>query len=283
MTIVRNQLTDVEGVGTPGWVIVRLVGPGLRPATQTEIVTQQSLQTDAEGHWELDLSPNSPEAPYYVVAEQAADYRTVQHVVVVPASDSAVWLGDIIVEIPLPIGRADAAYAGPPGPPGPAGPDGLGSVDTVNGELPVAGNVTLTADDIPDGATSGVVAILERVKLAGVEAGATANADDAFLLDRVNHTGEQPLASVTGLVDELNAKAGTDEIQDVVDAGNAWTPVQYRFDNAFRYSGTGAMPRPATSRPVFWRVPAAFSLPNTGSTAGGTTASVPGLDEVGRY
>lgn len=283
MTIVRNKLTDVEGVGAPGFVLVRLVGPGLRPATQTEIIAQQTGQTAADGSWELDLAPNTVEAPYYVVAEQATDYRTVQHVVVVPDSDTPVWLGDITVQVPLPVGRADAVYAGPPGPPGPPGPSGLGAVDSVNGVGPVAGDVPLTADNIPDGATMGVVDLDERAKLGGVQAGATANQADSVLLDRANHTGTNEIADTAGLQEALNEKASVGDLNAVVSAQLAWTEVQYRYDNALRYLGTGTMPRPATGRPVHWHVPAAFSLPNTGSTAGGTTASVPGLDKVSRY
>lgn len=284
MTLVRNQITNAENVGTPGWVMVRLVGPGLRPATQTEILGQQSDQTEADGSWELELPPNTPEAPYYVIAEQAGDFFTRQHVISVPDSLTPVWLGDITVQVPLPVGRADAVYAGPPGPPGPPGPDGLGAVDSVNGIPPVSGNVALDADDIPDGSAQVMMSASERTKLGTVSSGATANATDEELRDRALHTGEQEISTVTGLQVALDNKVNSDDLTASIMATiTTWTPLDYRYDNAYRAPGTGTMPRPNTARPVHWYVPAAFTLPNTGTTAGATTASVPGLDVVHRY
>lgn len=49
----------------------------------------------------------------------------------------------------------------------------------------------------------------EKSKLAGVATGATTNSTDAQLRDRATHTGEQPIASVTGLQSALDAKAPT--------------------------------------------------------------------------
>ncbi|AXH75253.1 MAG: pectate lyase superfamily protein [Caudoviricetes sp.] len=44
----------------------------------------------------------------------------------------------------------------------------------------------------------------DKIKLDGVETGATQNSTDAFLLNRGNHQGEQPIESVTGLRQELD-------------------------------------------------------------------------------
>ena len=49
----------------------------------------------------------------------------------------------------------------------------------------------------------------EKNKLAGVTAGATANATDAQLRDRSTHTGAQAIATVTGLQTALDAKQST--------------------------------------------------------------------------
>lgn len=46
----------------------------------------------------------------------------------------------------------------------------------------------------------------ERTKLAGIAAGATANATDAALRDRASHTGTQAIATVTGLQAALDGK-----------------------------------------------------------------------------
>lgn len=53
----------------------------------------------------------------------------------------------------------------------------------------------------------------EKAKLAGIASGATANAPDATLLDRTNHTGTQAISTVAGLQTALDAKlASTDPV-----------------------------------------------------------------------
>ena len=47
----------------------------------------------------------------------------------------------------------------------------------------------------------------EKNKLAGIAAGATANATDAQLRDRTTHTGQQAISTVTGLQNALDGKA----------------------------------------------------------------------------
>lgn len=49
----------------------------------------------------------------------------------------------------------------------------------------------------------------ERTKLSGIATGATANDTDANLKNRANHTGSQPIASVTGLQDALDDTASS--------------------------------------------------------------------------
>jgi len=51
---------------------------------------------------------------------------------------------------------------------------------------------------------AGFMAPDDKTKLDGVETGATQNSTDAFLLNRGNHQGEQPIESVTGLRQELD-------------------------------------------------------------------------------
>ena len=46
----------------------------------------------------------------------------------------------------------------------------------------------------------------EKTKLGGIETGATVNDTDANLLNRANHTGTQPISTVTGLQIELDSK-----------------------------------------------------------------------------
>jgi hypothetical protein len=46
----------------------------------------------------------------------------------------------------------------------------------------------------------------EKTKLAGIEAGATANSSDATLFNRSNHTGSQPISTITNLQTTLDGK-----------------------------------------------------------------------------
>lgn len=56
----------------------------------------------------------------------------------------------------------------------------------------------------------------EKSKLAGIAAGATANSTDAYLRDRANHTGSQPLSSLS--------KSGAEVGQVPKWTGSAWVP-----------------------------------------------------------
>jgi lysophospholipase L1-like esterase len=64
---------------------------------------------------------------------------------------------------------------------------------------------TQSADTLTDGTTNKAFLATERTKLAGVAAGATANATDAQLRDRATHTGTQATSTVTGLDTALAA------------------------------------------------------------------------------
>lgn len=54
---------------------------------------------------------------------------------------------------------------------------------------------------------NGGLAPADKVKLDGIEAGATANSTDVELRDRSTHTGEQPISATTGLQASLDGKA----------------------------------------------------------------------------
>ena len=149
MTIVRNVMTDSANRPAPGTVVIRLVGPGLRPITQSEVVTQYGFSTQADGSWSAILEPNSADAPYYIVTEQASREQIVQHLIRVEASNTPVWLGDITVQLPLPFAQAGSIYQGPPGPPGPQGPPGGGGDGS--GSLGVVYGTSVDASSLPDG------------------------------------------------------------------------------------------------------------------------------------
>ncbi len=56
---------------------------------------------------------------------------------------------------------------------------------------------------------AGIMTATDKVKLNNIQAGATANQTDSYLLDRANHTGTQPISSVTNLQTSLDSKQAT--------------------------------------------------------------------------
>lgn len=81
--------------------------------------------------------------------------------------------------------------------------DTTDAVSSVNGK---AGSVTLTQDDVASGTTNKVFTAGEQSKLAGVEAGATANSPDATLLARGNHTGTQLASTISNFASAADAR-----------------------------------------------------------------------------
>lgn len=79
-------------------------------------------------------------------------------------------------------------------------------------------------------------------------------------------------------VDDIaDTKVTVDEINGYVAASVDMAPI------IRRHNGTTVAVRPASTRPVWWIVPVGFSLPLTGTTAGGSIAAVNNLDLVSRY
>ena len=60
-------------------------------------------------------------------------------------------------------------------------------------------------DNHQDGTTNHVFTALDDTKLAGIEAEATKNAADSFLLNRANHSGDVPAANVSGLTSAVRS------------------------------------------------------------------------------
>lgn len=69
---------------------------------------------------------------------------------------------------------------------------------------------TQSADTVVDGTTNHVFTADDDTKLAGIAAGATANATDAYLLDRTHHTNTQPASTITGLAAVATSGVYTD-------------------------------------------------------------------------
>lgn len=70
-------------------------------------------------------------------------------------------------------------------------------------------------------ALAGLMSAADKTKLDGIEAGATANADDADLLARANHTGSQAISTITGLQEALDAVGNTGAFGFTIDGGGA--------------------------------------------------------------
>ncbi|PYE31212.1 collagen triple helix repeat protein [Rhizobium sp. PP-WC-1G-195] len=62
------------------------------------------------------------------------------------------------------------------------------------------------SDDLTQGITNLLMTTAERSKLGNVAAGATANATDAYLVSRANHSGTQAIATVEGLQTALDGR-----------------------------------------------------------------------------
>lgn len=94
----------------------------------------------------------------------------------------------------------------------------------VNGVALLYADNEMTADEIPDGTGKVVMTAAERSKLSGVETNATKNSSDNHLLKRTNHTGEQDIATVTGLQAALDGKP------DSADIDLFWVGTQAMYD-----------------------------------------------------
>lgn len=75
----------------------------------------------------------------------------------------------------------------------------LNFLDTTKAPLTHVGSNGITQHALATGAVAGFMSPSDFTKLAGVAVGATANQTDAFLLNRANHTGTQPVGTITGL------------------------------------------------------------------------------------
>lgn len=65
---------------------------------------------------------------------------------------------------------------------------------------------TQTADTITDGTTNKVYTAAEKIKLAGIATGATANSTDAQLRDRSTHTGTQTASTISDFATATDAR-----------------------------------------------------------------------------
>ena len=86
------------------------------------------------------------------------------------------------------------------------------SVTANSAKVSADGSVT-THSDVTSAGSGQIITTTERNKLAGIASGATANASDANLKNRANHTGTQTLSTISD--------AGTSASLDVATTGDA--------------------------------------------------------------
>lgn len=86
------------------------------------------------------------------------------------------------------------------------------SVTANSAKVSADGSVT-THSDVTNAGSGRIITTTERNKLSGIASGATANATDATLKNRANHTGTQTLSTISD--------AGTSASLDVASSGNA--------------------------------------------------------------
>jgi len=109
VTVVRHLLTDDGGQPATGYVTATLVGAGLRPATQSQVVVAGDVRVGGDGQWVRDLVPTAV-GEFYRVTLQPDGGRVRTLDVQVPVSASALWLGDLLLTAPVPEGTQLAGY-----------------------------------------------------------------------------------------------------------------------------------------------------------------------------
>lgn len=73
-------------------------------------------------------------------------------------------------------------------------------------EFQLGTHSVIELNDVTSAGSGQIITNEERTKLAGIQAEATKNQTDSYLLDRANHTGTQAISSVSGLQTTLDNK-----------------------------------------------------------------------------
>lgn len=105
--------------------------------------------------------------------------------------------------------------------------------------------VPVTSLPLASNTANGAMTKEQHSKLGGIAAQATKNATDAHLLNRANHTGKQPISSVTGLEEAL---ANRDFVVRTITLGSART-LHAKNINVITQPGTYTLP---PSNPEEW-------------------------------
>lgn len=170
------EITVLEGTGDVNLELLRTIPVATNPdnldSVIDHILSQVSAGTDGiDGIQGLQGEPGIDGIDGLSAYELAVDAGYV--------GTLDQWLTDLIGE------RGEQGIQGLPGADGLPGVNGVNGLDGVDG-------LGFTPENL--------------AKLEGIQAGATANQTDSFLLNRNNHIGSQNIGSVTGLQSALDAK-----------------------------------------------------------------------------
>ena len=151
---------------------------------------------------------------------------------------------------------------------GGGGATNLTYTPSATGGTVVSDTGTDAALPLADGTNAGLMAPAQHTKLAGVAAGATANATDAQLRDRATHTGTQAISTVAGLQTALDGKeaSGTAASAVAAHAGAADPHPGYALESALATVATSGAYGDLSGRPTLGTAAA------TDSTAYATAA-----------
>lgn len=200
-----------------GWRVYFIVKKQLSDPDTAALVNQTIIADPSTGYNELVLSGTETNA--YPVGRYFYQATVVDGTGTVGKSE----IGAFIVEETTLLSDA-GDYEGPDAPVGPpgAGEFTYGAVRPIILDVNIVSTVGMSpgiydprhiqadvfdVDNHTDGIVNRVFTAVEQDKLGGIANGATANATDAYLLARANHTGTQAIATVAGLQSALDSKS----------------------------------------------------------------------------
>lgn len=123
-----------------------------------------------------------------------------------------------------------------------------------------------------DGTNAGVMLPAQVTKLSGIATGATANATDATLLARANHTGTQAISTIVNLQTSLDGKAATSHTHSIADVTGLQTALDGKAATSHTHAATDISDSTAAGRAI---------LTAADATAQRTLLSLGGLATLG--
>ncbi len=108
-----------------------------------------------------------------------------------------------------------------------------------------------------DGTNAGVMLPAQVTKLSGIATGATANATDATLLDRANHTGTQAISTIVNLQTSLDGKAAASHTHSIADVTGLQTALDGKAATSHTHTASQISDSTTAGRSILTAVDAA--------------------------